>query len=62
MHTSLLNVNENGESTTYCIARQIGKPEEVSRNSIGHMDSVCITCGAFMWITEIKSTSSLSQP
>jgi hypothetical protein len=62
MHTSLLNVNENGESTTYCIARQIGKPEEVFRNNIGHIDYVCITCGAFMWITERKAASSLSQP
>jgi hypothetical protein len=34
----------------------------VSRNDIGHMDSVCVTCGAFMWITERKSASSLSQP
>jgi hypothetical protein len=61
MRTSLLNVNENGESSTFCIARQIGKPEKASRNDIGHMDSVCISCGAFMWITERKSASSLSQ-
>jgi hypothetical protein len=26
------------------------------------MDYVCITCGVFIWITERKSASSLSQP
>ena len=56
-----MNLALQGETANLNCARDPALPE-VPRNSVGEMEVVCSSCGAYMWISERKSNSNMLIP